>query len=235
MASTTDLDRIGREYQEQGYSVVEGLFSAEECRAVQNVAEKLPSFTGGTLLPVMNPHHERPELLETMSDERLLSIIRHLMKGKPVGLQTQYFFCRPGTRGFSSHQDNYYVRAPQDQFVSAWLALEDVTAENGALIVLPGSQKEPVLDIRDIPQPSTFGQDANHNRQECIVETDYPKLSVAVRQGGVVFLHSHVVHSSHHNTTTDRFRRVLLMTYLAEGAPFRPGYIAKRRTFSLDA
>jgi len=96
MASTADLDRIGREYQEQGYSVMEGLFSPEECRAVQDVAEKLSSFTGGTLLPVMNLHHERPELLQTMSDERLVSIIRHPIKSELVGLQTQYFFCRPG-------------------------------------------------------------------------------------------------------------------------------------------
>ena len=170
-----------------------------------------------------------------MSDERLVAIIRHLMKGEPVDLQMQYFFCRPGTRGFSSHQNTYCVHAPQDQFVSAWLALEDVTLENGALAGLPGSQKEPVLDIREIPHPSTFGQDANHNRQECIVETDYPKHSVAVRQGAIVFLHSRVVHSLNHNTKTDRFCRVLLMMYMAERALFRLGYIAKRRTFSLNA
>jgi ectoine hydroxylase-related dioxygenase (phytanoyl-CoA dioxygenase family) len=235
MPISKNFDQIAREYNDQGYSIVEGLFSPAECQAVQRIAEGLPNFASGTLLPVMNPHRERPELLEIMSDERLVSIIRRLMKGKPVGLQTQYFFCRPGTRGFSSHQDNYYVRAPVDQFVSAWLALEDVSPENGALIVLPGSQEEPVLDVRDLPQPSTFGQDPNHNRQECIVEKHYPRVDVAVRQGGVVFLHSHLVHSSNDNITISRFRRVLLMTYLADGAPFRPGYIAKRSTFDLGA
>jgi hypothetical protein len=51
----------------------------------------------------------------------------------------------------------------------------------------------------------------------------------------VVFLHSHVIHSSNDNVTTGRFRRVLLMTYLAEGADFRPGYVAKRQTFPLNA
>ena len=110
-----------------------------------------------------------------------------------------------------------------------------MTAENGALIVLSGSHREPVLDVREIPQPSVFGQDPNHNRQECVVEKDYPRVDVAVRQGGVVFLHSHVVHSSNDNTTTGKFRRALLMTYLADGAPFRPGFIAKRSTFALNA
>jgi phytanoyl-CoA hydroxylase len=165
----------------------------------------------------------------------VVSIVRRLMRGKPVGMQTQYFFCRPGTRGFSFHQDNYYVRAEKDQFVSAWLALEDVAADNGALIVLKGSQRESILNVREIAQTSTFGQDPNHNRLECIVERDYPRVSVAVRQGGVVFLHSHVVHSSNDNVTTDRFRRALLMTYLAEGAGFRPGHIANRTPFALKA
>ena len=235
MLADKKIDQIVREYQDLGYSVVEGLFTPDECQAIQKIAETLPSFSSGDLLPVMNPHRERPELLETMSDTRVVSIIRRLMKGKPVGMQTQYFFCRPGTRGFSFHQDNYYVQAADDQFVSAWLALEDVTAENGALIVLPGSHREPMLRVREIPQPSTFGQDPNHNRQECIVEKDYPRISVAVRQGGVVFLHSHMVHSSNHNITTDRYRRALLMTYLAEGAAFRPGYIANRSPFALKA
>jgi ectoine hydroxylase-related dioxygenase (phytanoyl-CoA dioxygenase family) len=235
MPNRKDLAGIEREYQDQGFSVVEEVFAAEECVAIQKLAERLPTFQSGSMLPVMNPHRDEPQLLDTMSDPRVVSIVQRLMEGQPVGLQTQYFFCRPGTRGFSAHQDNYYVRAPDNKFVSAWLALEDVTADNGALIVLPGSHREPVLDVREIAQPSTFGQDPNHNRQECIVGNPYRRASVAVRQGGVVFLHSHLVHSSNDNVTTGRFRRVLLMTYLADGAPFRPGYIAKRETFALKS
>jgi len=235
MSDRKDLGQIEREYRDQGFSVVEGLFSVEECLAIQNLAKRLPSFQSGSLLPVMNPHREQPELMATMSDERVVSVVRRLMDGTPMGLQTQFFFCRPGTRGFSAHQDNYYVRAEKDKFVSAWLALEDVSAENGALIVQPGSHREPLLEVRAIPQSSTFGQDPNHNSQECITDTPYPKVSVPVRQGGVIFLHSHVIHSSNDNVTTDRFRRALLMTYLADGAAFRPGFIAQRQTFALSA
>jgi phytanoyl-CoA hydroxylase len=234
MISSERLEQVEREYKQRGYAVVDGLFTVAECCAIQNLGERLPSFTSGDLLPVMNPHLLQPEFVNIMSDRRLLAVIRRLMRGDPVGLQTQYFFGRPGTRGFSSHQDNYYVRAPDDTFVSAWLALEDATVENGALVALLGSHREPVLEIREIDQPSTLGQDPNHNRQECIVNKVYPRVDVVVRQGGVVFLHSHLVHSSNDNTTSDRFRRVLLMTYLAEGSPFRPGFIANRSTFRLS-
>jgi ectoine hydroxylase-related dioxygenase (phytanoyl-CoA dioxygenase family) len=235
MSDSNDLGRIEQEYRDQGFAVVEGLFSADECLAIQKLGELLPSFQSGTLLPAMNPHREQPALMEIASDERVVSVVARLMDGAPMGLQTQYFYCRPGTRGFSAHQDNYYVRAPKDKFISAWLALEDVKAENGALVVQPGSHREPLLEVREIPQPSTFGQDPNHNCQECITDKQFPKVVVKVRQGGVVFLHSHVIHSSNDNTTISRFRRALLMTYLAKGADFRPGFIAKRETFTLLA
>lgn len=231
----SDPEKVSEEFFRNGYSIVEGLFSPAEVTAIRTLAERLPGHRSGDYMPAMNPHKEVPELLDVMGDERLLRIMRRLMKGTPQGLQTQYFFCQPGTRGFSAHQDNHYVQAPPDRFASAWLALDDVDSQNGGLIVLPGSQEEPLLDVRPIDQPSTFGQDPNHNRQECIVTKPYTPVDAVVKAGGVVFLHSHVVHWSHHNTSTDRFRRALLMTYLSEGAPYRPGYIAKRHPFEVGA
>ena len=220
-------------YGRDGYLVVERLFSPAECDAITAIGEKLESFRSGTLTPVMNPHREQPEFLQTMGDARLLAWMERLVGGKPAGLQTQYFYCRPGTPGFARHQDNYYVQADRAAFASAWLALDDVKIPNGALVGYPGSHREPILEIRTIPQLSTFGQDPNANRQECVMPDIYPSVSVEVPKGSVVFLHGHVVHSSHDNTTSDRFRRVLLMTYIREGVPFRAGFAAKREAFNL--
>lgn len=230
-----DVEKVSRGYARDGFAIVEGVFSPAECAEIRALAERLPGHVSGDYMPSMNPHKQLPELLKVMGDERLVGTMRHLMTGTPEGLQTQYFFCQPGTRGFSAHQDNHYVQAPADMFASAWLALDDVDVANGALVVLRGSHREPVLDVRTIEQPSTFGQDPNHNRQECVVTQSYEPVDAVVKMGGVIFLHSHVVHRSHHNTTSDRFRRALLMTYLSEGAPYRPGYIAKRQPFRLAA
>lgn len=148
--SEPNVDLIAEEYSWQGYSIAEGLFSVSKCQAIRALAERLSSFQSGEFMPVMNPHKEVPELLKIMGDERLLRVMRRLMKGEPVGLQTQCFFCRPGQRGLSAHQDNHYVQAPPERFASAWLALDDADNENGGLIVLPGSHAEPLLDVRPI-------------------------------------------------------------------------------------
>ena len=39
------------------------------------------------------------------------------------------------TQGFSPHQDNFFVDARGDTFISAWIALTDVCPENGGLII----------------------------------------------------------------------------------------------------
>ncbi|HEY1720541.1 MAG TPA: phytanoyl-CoA dioxygenase family protein [Magnetospirillaceae bacterium] len=219
-------------YERDGFAIVEGLFSADECQRICQLGETLESFRSGKLTPAMNPHRERPELLETMGDGRLMACMEQLVGGTPMGLQTQYFYGRPGTPGFARHQDNYYVEADRESFASAWLALDDVEIINGALVLYPGSHREPILDVRAIPQLSTFGQDPNANKQECVLPETYPSIDVPVKRGTVVFIHGHVAHSSHDNKS-ERFRRVLLMTYIKEGVAYRAGYTARRETFEL--
>jgi hypothetical protein len=117
MLSSKNLDQIEREYQDQGYSVVEGLFAPEECRAIQSIAES-PDYPG-TYLPVMNPHRERPALWRRCR-MRGWFLLSASMRGKPSACRPSIFLCRPGTRGFSCHQYNYYVQAPKDQFFGLW-------------------------------------------------------------------------------------------------------------------
>ena len=54
----------------------------------------------------------------------------------------------PGTKGFSPHQDNTYVKAEGNTFVSAWIALTDVSKENGGLMIWPETHKEENLESR---------------------------------------------------------------------------------------
>ncbi|MGA7934475.1 MAG: phytanoyl-CoA dioxygenase family protein, partial [Kovacikia sp.] len=139
-----------------------------------------------------------------------------------------FFFCRPGTPGFTRHQDNFYVQSQPDAFASAWVALEDVSALNGGLILYPGSHREPILPTEMVEQPDNIGQDPNANRQQVILPRSYPAIDVSLPKGAAVFIHGHIVHQSHPNATLDRFRQALLMLYLRQGAPFRPGFSAGR-------
>jgi hypothetical protein len=92
----SDPEKVSEEFFRNGYSIVEGLFSPAEVTAIRTLAERLPGYLAGDYMPAMNPHKLVPELLDVMGDERLLRIMRRLMKGTPQGLQTQFFSASPG-------------------------------------------------------------------------------------------------------------------------------------------
>src|SRR5579871_3014506 len=217
-------------YRALGFHVEYDVWTKEECEALIQASHELPSYRGGSFVPVMHPHRVDPRFLAALKNPKIVAVMKRLLAGKVNGLQTELFFGRPGTPGFSNHQDNYYVEAKPDAFASAWCALEDTSPANGGLIGYPGSHREPILPVRQVPNPPSTEnrQDPNANKVECIVPNGYEAVQLTVPQGAVVFLHSHFVHGSNPNTTGDRFRHVLLSTYLRQGEQFRPGRYSMR-------
>ncbi len=221
-------------FQEQGYCVVKDVLTPAQCDELIASSQAFSSFKDGTLIPVMNPHNLDDRFFQIMRWPKIVELMEVVLSGKVSGLQSQFFFCRPGTRGFTRHQDNLYVQAKSDVFGSAWIALDDVTPQNGGLIVFPGSHREPILPTEAVPQVETFGQDPNANCQQVIMPTNYSSLDLSLSRGGVVLIHGHIIHASHMNSTTDQYRRALLLTFIRKGETFRPGFSAKRREIALS-
>jgi ectoine hydroxylase-related dioxygenase (phytanoyl-CoA dioxygenase family) len=224
----TDPEAAFAAYQQLGYHIEPDLFSSKQCDELIAASRSLPSYVDSTLVPVMNPHKLEPVFLSALRHPPLVGIMERILGGPVSGLQTQFFFCRPGTPGFTKHQDNFYVRSKPDTFASAWIALEDVSAANGGLTIYPGSHREPILPTEVVEQPDNIGQDPNANRQQVILPPFYAAVDICLPKGAVVLIHGHVVHQSHQNSTRDRFRHALLMLYLRQGEPFRPGFSAGR-------
>jgi phytanoyl-CoA hydroxylase len=219
-------------YQANGYFVEDALFRPEECDELIEHGRRLPGAVAGEYRPVMQPHRQDPFFLNALRDRRIIEIMTQLVGGRPSGIQTEFFFGKPGIRGFSKHQDNFFVEAPTDAFASAWIALVDVPREKGALTGFPGSHKEGKLPVRKLELGPAEGQDPNANNEETELPPQYKGLDLSVAKGSVVFLHSYFVHSSRANETAD-FRYVLLCTYVREGVPFRAGNYAKREAIAV--
>jgi len=93
----------------------------------------------------------------------------------------------------------YFPFRPAEKIVCAWSAMEDVSRENGGLVLYPGTHKWSFLKhqypnwkegvnmayfgILDVPSEST------------------PKVYPEMKIGDVVFFHPHVVHGSGQNRT----------------------------------
>src|SRR5581483_4260662 len=99
-----------------------------------------------------------------------------------------------GTPGFAAHQDNYYVEAPRDAFVSVWSPMVDVSRTNGTLMIYPGSHHENILPIEPVEVIEDPGQDKNAHRQQVVLPDKYRPMDVIASAGDAVFIHGYLVH-----------------------------------------
>lgn len=222
-----DADAAFKSYHQYGFHIEKNLVDPAYCDALVKESYNLSGAKANDFKPFMMPHRENFAYVEALRHKGIVDVIAKLVEGVPMAIQSQFFYCQPGTRGFSLHQDNFFVQAPINQFVSAWIALVDTHPNNGGLTVYPESHKEGELPVRKLNLQYDAKQDPNANNEETIVPEKYSLEHLSVSKGSVVFIHAQVVHGSNPNQT-DSGRYVLLNTYIREGASFRRGNYAQR-------
>lgn len=229
----TEPEKALEEYLALGYHIEHNLFSDEECEQLITASHELADARQGIYRPCMMPHRQNEIYTMAMKKSSIVQIISALVGGEAVGLQSEFFYGKPGTRGFSLHQDNFYVEAQYGVFASSWAALTDTYQKKGGLIVYPETHKEGALPVRKLNMAHDATQDPNANNEETVVPAKYAAINVAVPKGAVLFIHGHLVHGSNPNLT-DEWRYVLLTTYIKTGEAFRAGKYAKREEVKLD-
>jgi ectoine hydroxylase-related dioxygenase (phytanoyl-CoA dioxygenase family) len=158
--------------------------------------------------------------------------MRYFLGNDIVGLQSQFFFSKPGTKGFAVHQDNFFIEAKNNSFASVWCPLVDVAILNGCLYIFPGSNNEGLLPVEPVSCNHDIGQDRNANNEECVVPSKFKQFDVIMKKGSALFIHGNLAHGSHGNQSTEH-RYVSLNTYIIQGESFRPGLTAKREEIPL--
>jgi len=219
-------------YLELGYHLEPHVFSDGECEQLIKASYELDDAKKQIFRPCMMPHRQHDIYKLAMKNPLLVTTVSTMVGGQAVGLQSELFYCKPGTRGFSLHQDNFYVEAAYGVFASTWIALTDTYFEKGGLIIYPKSHKEGALPVRKLNLERDSAQDPNANNEETVVPPAYSSYNVAVPKGAALFIHGHLVHGSNPNQT-DEWRHVLLNTYIKSGEKFRAGHYAKREEVAL--
>lgn len=139
-------------------------------------------------------------------DERLQTLVAELVNGTPLcmGVET---FNKPAKVGSAvpPHQDNaYFCQEPPD-VLTVWVALDDVTPQNGPVQYLTGSHEEGLREHRPSGvKGNSFG----------LAETvDAARASITLlKQGDVLIHHCQTIHFSAPNLS-DQPRLGLLMVF----------------------
>jgi ectoine hydroxylase-related dioxygenase (phytanoyl-CoA dioxygenase family) len=223
-----------KEFESNGHTTVAGVFTPAEMEAViedigrwgeQFLADLAPEqrrwyVDGGVkarevLRKLDNPHFHRASVGRLARDLRLVALVEALIGAGVQVCFSQIFFKAPEGGGPKpAHQDNFYFgpRDP-DALVTAWIALDDATVENGCMSFGEGSQKKPVIAHFAPPEEPFNLQIADD------ALAGMPMTPAPVPRGGVSFHHGGTVHQSGANRSP-RWRRACAIHYVRNDNAF---------------
>ena len=184
-------------YIDQGRIGIQEMKSSEK---VENIEDKMSKVFRLHQKGIFNEFIKRDDLLNMVED----------ILGENIDcFLSQFIFKNPGAWGQPWHQDSSYFPFDRSPQVGAWLATSSATKENGCLVVLPGSQKEPIHEHCPDERPgSNYGytEIKDHNFEK--------EIPLFLEKGDLLLFHSFLMHKSYDNKSNKR--RTAMVYHFAE-------------------
>ena len=211
-------------YHENGYVIISGILDNATCNEMiehyMDMSErKLTTSTyGGDPNNPDDPlnKHPRPSNMHEWDEKsaqwsnlpELCAIVGQIIDDEPVLQQTMLYYKPPLARGQALHQDQQYITI--DPLVGVWIALDDSDHANGRMCVIPGSHKLGLQPVEAADMSTSFvpGQSK--------VPEGAQELGLDMKAGDALFFDGKIIHGSHPNTTTDRFRRSFICHFIGK-------------------
>jgi hypothetical protein len=146
-------------------------------------------------------HLAAPWLVELAENPAILDAVEDLI-GPDILLFGASIFAKAGQDGtyVSWHQDSAYFGLDPHDEVTAWVALTESNAENGALQVLPGTHIGP-----DLPHAETYAENNMLARGQSLdIEDESGAVTIALQPGEFSLHHERTAHGSKQNLTDTR-------------------------------
>ena len=159
-----------------------------------------------------NAHYVLPVLDRITHDPRILDAVQDIIGPDILVVGTTLFIKEPETRGFVSwHQDARYIGLEPHNWVTGWVALGDVSVENGCMQMIPGSHKAPLREHVD-----TFGEDNILTRGQTVPDVDKASaVPVEMTAGQLSLHHPRIVHGSGPNLSQRRRLGFAIQSFIA--------------------
>jgi phytanoyl-CoA hydroxylase len=203
------------EYQIIGFTVVPGMFSRERVveikRKVIQLLVEIGRFDDPSGVNVWMADQLDDAIREVVTDRGLVQVVRDLIGETPEFLSVKSVFKSAENRFPSPlHQDWFYWNGSPK--LSAWIALDDATEDNGCLKIIPGTHTH-VVNMVETKSGTGF------KKQIRCTEVEGRRVqTVPVDAGDVIFFHDLAVHGSLENRSGgDRWS--LIATYRDRSEP----------------
>ena len=203
-----DVERQLRDNPALTFSVSGKIFTNAERPSV-------PEAKGSTVLRIIDIERHSALAPQLMLHPVCSSFLKELYGGvPPTCLQTLTY---EHSSEQEAHSDKFLVSPPtvgplydRETLAASWIACEDASEENGALIIYPGSHKLPKKRLGDeIPE---YGAYVAHLKALCAAAGIKPKAFTA-KKGDILFWHGDFVHAGGPILNRARTRKSLVSHY----------------------
>ncbi len=167
-----------------------------------------------TLRLVRNVHKKSKFFQQLAFGRDLTSLVQHLTGLKPTVLNTKLNFKSAFTgEQFDWHQDSIYLGEENKNSVALIVAIDEVTHENGAMMIIPRSHENGIINVphrdkmtdEDKSQyPLTRTLNLPYSLPNDVIEENYRRHGIEsfVGKAGTLFaMHCSVFHASNLNLT----------------------------------
>ncbi len=200
-------------YQQKGYLTPIDIFTEDEAGALYDTFRQLENDHGEALRGYgrNNAHQVLPLFDQIAHHPSILDVIESLIGPNILVAGTTLFIKEPEQPGFISwHQDARYNGLKPYNWVTAWLALTEVTIENGCMYMWPESHLAGQRDHVD-----TYGEDNLLTRGQTVIDVPEDKVvPIELRPGQLSVHHPWVVHGSGQNTSKKRRVGLAIQSYI---------------------
>lgn len=214
------------DFDKNGYAILRNYLSMEQVDAINHEINQL--LQSGTIdfkykNKIMFAIHKSKLLREIGNDSELLDLLSCLIGGNAALFQSINFLqgSEQPTHSDSIHMTTY----PLGGLLGVWLALEEMTPENGPLHYYPGSHKLPYYLNSDYDNEGTFFLTGDKEypeyeemMQKKIEENHLQKQVFLAGKGDLLIWHANLFHGGEPHTDKSRTRKSMVYHYFNEEA-----------------
>ena len=212
-------------WPENGYLILRGLFNHAEVTEINSEIDRLIkdkivdfNFTGRKIMFAF----QHSELLRKyVHDRRILDVMDFILGKKMKVFQSINFLT--GSEQ-AAHSDSIHMTThPLGYMTAAWIALEEITPDNGPLVYHPGSHKLPYLLNGQYDHGGNqfvIGEDAYLRYEQAvdrsIEEGQFEHKELIAQPGDVLIWHANLLHGGKKMATPNASRKSMVIHCFAD-------------------
>jgi ectoine hydroxylase-related dioxygenase (phytanoyl-CoA dioxygenase family) len=195
--------KLASEYYENGFIVINNVFSNELIDKVKSEMnekgfnENFPIQTFRNNIRIQDLWQYSDPVKELACHPKIMDTLKMLYEREPVPFQTINF--KVGTQQKAHSDTLHFSSLPARYMCGVWVALEDITEDNGPLFYYPGSHRNPEYNFSDFKNTTEDTSYENYPEYETFMEdlmekSSYKKKKFLAKKGDALIWSSNIIH-----------------------------------------